>query len=469
MKIYSTKFNLREERSAMDVAKTFRDWITEKNYMDIPVYENSLNICIHNKQREYRTLFLQKEKVLAGKFSMIEQEAEWITTFTFNDITKTFTVALDKRKGDTGAQFDEHFVIPDFVNIMIEYAATPDVGLPISIEPLELNEDIATKVAPVITGERTLNLPLVLMSVKENGEMTADPGFIADDLKGTAHIVTSLSAKDDEYLAGLTNGLYKRNGIVSVYFAGDRNPVVFSPEDMPSEAFRHEIKNTILNSSRIECGNKLETWDGAFETHADLETKSSGEQIKTLQEQVAELKEENESWMQLIDKETERSAQQIERLNQTCQKQEREVMILQAQLDAKRDQKKAILFAGEMEEFFPNEQREFVISAIQTAIKNTESATRRMDVLQDIAEANKSDCILEEKKAEVENIFSGKRMLGDKERKQLEDLGFAITHQSGHYKVTYHKDDRYVYTMGGTPSDIRAMKNNCHNIIKKVF
>lgn len=144
-------------------------------------------------------------------------------------------------------------------------------------------------------------------------------------------------------------------------------------------------------------------------------------------------------------------------------------MILQAQLDAKCDQKKAILFAGDLEEFFPNEQREFVISAIQTAIKNTESATRRMDVLQDIAEANKSDGILEKRKAEVESVFSGKKMLGDKERRQLEDIGFTFTHQSGHYKVIYHKDDRYVYTMGGTPSDIRAMKNNCHNIIKKVF
>lgn len=468
MKIYNTKFNLKEERSAMDVARIFRGWITERNYMDIPVYEDSLDICIHNEQREYRTLFLQEERVLAGKFSMVAQGAAWITTFTFNDATKIFTVALDKKKGNTDAQFDEHFEIPSFINIMIEHAA-PDAGLPISLEPLELNKSVANKVAPIVTGEKALSLPLVLMSVKENGEMTADPGFIADDLKGTAHIVTSLSAKDDEYLAKLTNGLYKRNGIASVYLAGNKKPVVFSPEDMPSEAFRHEIKNTILNSSKIECGNKLETWDGVFEIHADFETKSSREQIKTLQEQVAKLKEENESWMQLIDKETERSAQQIERLNQTCQKQEREVMILQAQLEAKRDQKKAILFAGEMEEFFPNEQREFVISAIQTAIKNTESATRRMDVLQDIAEANKSDCILEEKKEEVENIFSGKRMLGDKERKQLEDLGFAITHQSGHYKVTYHKDDRYVYTMGGTPSDIRAMKNNCHNIIKKVF
>ena len=468
MKLYNTKFNLKEKYSAMDVAKMFRDWITERNYIDVPVYEDSLDICIHNRQREYRTLFLQEEKVLAGKFSMAEQGVEWITTFTFNDATKIFTVALDKKKESTDAQFDGHFEIPSFINIMIEHAA-PDTGLPISLEPLELNENVSNKVAPIITGEKTLNLPLVLMSVKENGEMVADPGFIADDLKGTAYIVTSLSAKDDEYLAKLTNGLYKRNGIVSVYLAGNKKPVVFSPEDMPPEAFRHKIKSIILNSSRMECGNKLETWDGVFETHTDIETKNSGEQIKILQEQVAKLKEENESWMQLIDKETERSAQQIERLNQTCQKKEREVMILQAQLDAKRDQKKAILFAGEMEEFFPNEQREFVISAIQTAIKNTESATRRMDVLQDIAEANKSDCILEEKKAEVENIFSGKRLLGDKERKQLEDLGFAITHQSGHYKVTYHKDDRYVYTMGGTPSDIRAMKNNCHNIIKKAF
>lgn len=468
MKIYNTKFNLKEERSAMDVAGIFRDWITERNYMDIPVYENSLDICIHNEQREYRTLFLQEERVLAGKFSMVAQGTAWITTFTFNDATKIFTVALDKKKGNTDAQFDEHFEIPSFINIMIEHAA-PDAGLPISLEPLELNKSVANKVAQIITGEKALSLPLVLMSVKENGEMTADPGFIADDLKGTAHIVTSLSTKDDEYLAGLTNGLYKRNGIVSVYFAGDRNPVVFSQEDVSSEAFRHKIKNAILNGTGMECRNRLETWDGVFETHADFKTKSGEEQIKTLQEQVVKLKEENESWMQLIDKETEHSTQQIERLNQTCQKQEREVMILQAQLEAKRNQKKAILFAGDSEEFFPNEQREFVISAIQTAIKNTEATTRRMDVLQDIAEANKSDGILEERKAEVESIFNGKRVLGDKERRQLEDLGFAITHQSGHYKVTYHKDDRYVYTMGGTPSDVRAMKNNCHNIIKKVF
>lgn len=468
MKLYNIKFNLKEKYSAMDIAKMFRDWITERNYMDIPVYEDSLDICIHNRQREYRTLFLQEEKVLAGKFSMVGQGVEWITTFTFNDATKIFTVALDKKKESTDAQFDEHFEIPGFINIMIEHA-TPDTGLPISLEPLDLNENVANKIAPIITGEKTLNLPLVLMSVKENGEMIADPGFIADDLKGTAHIVTSLSAKNDEYLAKLTNGLYKRNGVVSVYLAGNKEPVVFSPEDMPSETFRHKIKNTILNNSRIVCGNKLETWDGVFETYTDLEIKNSGEQIKILQEQVVKLKEENESWIQLIDKETEHSNQQIERLNQTCQKQEREVMILQAQLDAKCDQKKAILFAGDLEEFFPNEQREFVISAIQTAIKNTENATRRMDVLQDIAEANKSDGILEKRKAEVESVFSGKKMLGDKERRQLEDIGFTFTHQSGHYKVIYHKDDRYVYTMGGTPSDIRAMKNNCHNIIKKVF
>lgn len=248
MELYNIKFNLKEKYSAMDVAKIFRDWITERNYMDIPVYEDSLDICIHNEQREYRTLFLQEERVLAGKFSMVAQGAAWITTFTFNDATKIFTVALDKKKGNTDAQFDEHFEIPSFINIMIEHA-TPDAGLPISLEPLELNKSVANKVAPIVAGEKALSLPLVLMSVKENGEMTADPGFIADDLKGTAHIVASLSTKDDEYLAKLTNGLYKRNGIVSVYFAGDKNPVVFSQEDMSSEAFRHKIKNTILNNS----------------------------------------------------------------------------------------------------------------------------------------------------------------------------------------------------------------------------
>ena len=96
MKIYNTKFNLKEERSAMDVAGIFRDWITERNYMDIPVYEDSLDICIHNEQREYRTLFLQEERVLAGKFSMVAQGAVWITTFTLNDATKIFDIVSNQ-------------------------------------------------------------------------------------------------------------------------------------------------------------------------------------------------------------------------------------------------------------------------------------------------------------------------------------------------------------------------------------
>ena len=468
MILYNTKFKLKDAYSALDVVRAFRSWVIEREYIEIPEYEKSLDSSVNEGKNEYRTLFLQEEKILAGKLSTVNRGVEWTTTFTFNDKTKFLTVALDKKTENKSILFDTRFAIPRFVNVMIEYA-DKDSGLPVTTEPLELNKNTINVIAPIITGEVTASLPVILMSLKENGEIPADPGFIAKDLQGTAHIIVSLDLEDDIQLLDATKGQYKKNGIISIYFSGNKIPAIVLPDDMSSEAFRHKIRNTIFSRTRVEYRSPLETWSGVLETSTNLKEMNQNEQLKEYEQQIQKMNEEKEIWMNLVDEETNRYSQEIEKLNNDCRAKEREIVMLKAKLDAKENLDNAILIAGDIEEFFPNEQREFVISTLNEALKNTEKNSRRTDVLKSIVMANESDGTLEKIQAKIDSIFSGMKMLGEREKKGLAEVGFEVTRKGEHYKLYYHGDERYMIVMGVTPSDVRAMKNNRRNLIKKVL
>ncbi|MBZ1353479.1 hypothetical protein LPB406_07820 [Streptococcus sp. LPB0406] len=59
--------------------------------------------------------------------------------------------------------------------------------------------------------------------------------------------------------------------------------------------------------------------------------------------------------------------------------------------------------------------------------------------------------------------------MNGKLKQELKQLGFTVTEDGKHYKLTYFDDNRYTITMAKTPSDGRAGKNNVSNINNKVF
>ena len=54
-------------------------------------------------------------------------------------------------------------------------------------------------------------------------------------------------------------------------------------------------------------------------------------------------------------------------------------------------------------------------------------------------------------------------------RKALEEIGFVITEDGKHYKLTYCGDDRYQIIFSKTPSDFRTGKNSSQKLNKMVF
>ena len=54
-------------------------------------------------------------------------------------------------------------------------------------------------------------------------------------------------------------------------------------------------------------------------------------------------------------------------------------------------------------------------------------------------------------------------------RRTLQDMGFVITEEGKHYKLTYYGDGRYMTTLAKTPSDNRTGMNTALEMIKDMF
>lgn len=54
-------------------------------------------------------------------------------------------------------------------------------------------------------------------------------------------------------------------------------------------------------------------------------------------------------------------------------------------------------------------------------------------------------------------------------KQRLQELGFEITEDGKHYKLTYYGDNRYFTSVAKTPSDNRTGNNTAGNICRDMM
>ena len=94
---------------------------------------------------------------------------------------------------------------------------------------------------------------------------------------------------------------------------------------------------------------------------------------------------------------------------------------------------------------------------------------RCADVLQDLLNANECEEIQEQRQAELKRVLKGYRTLTPDIRRTLIDMGFKITSDGKHHKLTYYGKDRYTVTMAKSGSDYRGGDNLFSEIKKRVY
>ena len=111
-----------------------------------------------------------------------------------------------------------------------------------------------------------------------------------------------------------------------------------------------------------------------------------------------------------------------------------------------------------------------LLETLEERLAQLDARTRRACVLKDVIAANDGCRHLAGARAqEVKTLLKGYKNLSGTMKQALTDLGFVITGDGKHYKLTYYGDPRYCVTMAKTPSDSRSGMNAAMDIVKLTF
>ena len=128
-----------------------------------------------------------------------------------------------------------------------------------------------------------------------------------------------------------------------------------------------------------------------------------------------------------------------------------------------------VLHLGDEFEFYPGEIKDLILLVLSESVSGSQNKTRRSDVVKDIILNNDYQKTSIQKAEEVKKLLKSYNGMTAPIRKALEDMGFVITEDGKHYKLTYYGDDRYQIIFSKTPSDFRTGKNSSQKLNKMVF
>ena len=90
-------------------------------------------------------------------------------------------------------------------------------------------------------------------------------------------------------------------------------------------------------------------------------------------------------------------------------------------------------------------------------------------VINDIISSNEYMAESERLEKMAKDLLISYKNMSGATRQGLKEMGFEISEDGAHYKVTYHGDGRYMTTLSKTGSDHREGRNIAQTIIKMVF
>ena len=171
--------------------------------------------------------------------------------------------------------------------------------------------------------------------------------------------------------------------------------------------------------------------------------------------------------MESFDEDIARLQKQIDELTRTNEALQFENQGLKAKLDS--SDLVPVLYMGDEYEFYQGEIKDLILSTLSDTLSNIPQKSRRMDVIKDIINSNDYKRLSEQKAEEIKRLLKNYNGMSGRLKQALIDLGFEITEDGKHYKVTYYGDDRYHTVFAKTPSDGRSGKNNAQAVIRMSF
>lgn len=497
MLLFSTILEINKRLTKDDFINLVIEW-NQKGHPESVIsgikWNGERNIRFKDENKCLEIQEYRNKNIIAVRFEKRESDgAVWDTDYIMNFSEMKMAVRLDRSYIEEALNVDTKFFTPFFISMLIDRGyILQDGNLEVRRMPLIIDEENLDLIVNVINGTVRYKLPIVIITKTFFNEDPVDVNKLAKELKGVAHVLVQKNNCTTLKLKELCDGNNEYYGAIGIYHPspaiGHRRYLYRMTEGI-DRILSDKVTRTVMQYSNSQMVGSLYTWFGVNNAilqdrlicKREENVEAEAERRKALYELLAlksdlnqkkenirkQAKEEADRILEDFEEDMQKKDSEIERLTSELQKKEYEISWLRAKLDSMTEI--PVLVAGDEDDFYPGEVKDFVLSAVKKELLATEARTRRYDVLKDILEANDYKSIGEQKAEEAKHLLNNYSGMTPKLKKGLEDIGFVFD-KSDHQKVKYYGDDRYTIIYASTPSDKgHSGKNNARTTIKKAF
>ncbi|MGY0152685.1 hypothetical protein ACVQ8M_09315 [Edwardsiella tarda] len=471
MKYFSTGFYVSKHTSLAKIFTECFAWVNDSPHTNfIPAqlgWDNSDNYSIESKNERIDIITYSNNDLDLGcfRYSKISEPHKWITDISVNKNNQNNTVWIQVESSvvtQEAAYLTPKPKKPLIVMRLIdEFSGGLDDILDISVEPHFLNttDEHLNIAAKVINGETENRLPIIYVSSKYFFNEHAHniiPERLARKVCGLAHIL--IEPSDKIFSIKLKNETNSKNayaGAVGIYWPRGQNISFYRRGEKTAKEFESELFDHVVRATTTMAPISDSGW-------SEIQARKTQDSINSLKEKGEYTRE----LMMLYERDNVSKNTQIDDLNNKISYLENRIFTLQSQTSA---QGSIILNAGEEIEFFDGEIKSIIIDALKNAIRNKETCSRSYHLLSSIIANNEATTEKEERRQLLKRTLTGYRSMDSETKRNLIRLGFSMSNEGKHWKLTYNEDPRYTYILPKTGSDHRGPLNAISDITKIIF
>lgn len=417
-----------------------------------------------------------EQGILAVRHEKITRDGvTWDSDFVMNYCEKRIAIQLDRTYSEDALVIDGAFSTPHFITLLIENGfIRDDADLPVLRTPIYVTDEYFDLCQRAFADDSPYKLPVVFVSKTAQNKDPLSVSWLASRLKGAAHVLVEQSIDQCAGIRRLGGKSDVPFGAVRIFYPSGtvKRKNYYYRSATGDERIRLEkVIRSVIQYSISQRIDRLYTWNGVtgFLLNEQLKSQIESRMKAETEKQKAETEkqkaeDEVEKVYEAFDEDLQSLQEKVAELtkaNEALQYENQGLRAKYAAADAT-----PVLFLGDEEDFYQGEIRDMILGTLNEALSATEKATRKADVLEDILENNTYYHLSEERKQRVKALFKGYKNLTGAMRQELMSLGFEVTEAGKHYKITYRGDQRYMVTVGKTPSDNRSGSNNAALISK---
>ncbi len=502
MLLFSTILNMNKTLTREAFLRLVLQWNRESTYAENIIedlrWDGSFpadwgNADLWLAAREY-----PREKIIAVRFEKHKEDGSvWDTDYVMDFRRRLMCIRLERSDRRHTQILQETFTTPHFITLLEQKGFLSEDGdLPVSRTPHQIGTEHLPLLRDVILQKSNYRLPVIYVSRRFDGSLPLNAELLASRVKGVAHVLLLEHAEDVHVLRDMCESRNEYSGAAAIYFPsgapGKRRFITHVKEGCDPALLEKLARAAIIYAgSRIT--EPLLTWQGVNNAllneriRVNIHARELAEQAKkqaeaevralqdTLDEKQQEIQRkaledaerEAEKILDGFDNELRYYQKQIEDLTRANDALQIENQGLKSRLDSAGET--PLIHSGRETDFYPGEIRDLLLTQLSETLSSVPEKTRRHDVIQDILAENEWDHCSEKNAEEIKKLLKTYAGMTSAIRQKLESLGFVITEDGKHYKLTYYGDDRYQIILSKTPSDVRTGKNCSQKLSKMVF